>query len=171
MYTAPPTQREHFQLPAQACGLESSKPAGVALNILTNTCDCCLHNSISALVMLQRLGPVLSQAEARRWEELELQATLRHMSDVVFCPRCSSTCIEVSLSSSCPVYRAACLTYVSHRVQSHSQRIAGTICSSPFNVFTSILPLQDSDHTGICPDCHFAFCSLCQVRAWPRILQ
>ena len=46
---------------------------------------------------MQRLAPLLSKAQAQRWQELELEASLRQMGDVVFCPRCSSTCIEVVL--------------------------------------------------------------------------
>ena len=42
----------------------------------------------------QALAGLLSPAELARWEDLELAQSLQRMPDVVYCPRCSSACLE-----------------------------------------------------------------------------
>ena len=37
---------------------------------------------------------MLDAKQLGRWEELELAQSLQRMPDVVFCPRCSSACLE-----------------------------------------------------------------------------
>lgn len=99
-----------------------------------------------SILVSQRLARHLSFDDVSRWEELELQATLLHMSDIVFCPRCSSACIEASLDSS------------------HETQMQLRLFCNPQSECQADQPaLQDDDHTTLCPGCHFAFCSLCQV--------
>lgn len=49
------------------------------------------------MLTLQRVKKLLPEKDILLWEEAELQAALMKMSDIVFCPRCGATCIEVSI--------------------------------------------------------------------------
>ena len=44
---------------------------------------------------VQQLQSILDKDDNTAWETLELSTTLLTMQDVVFCPRCSTVCIEV----------------------------------------------------------------------------
>lgn len=37
---------------------------------------------------------LLDEEQLQRWEDLELTTSLQKMPDVVYCPRCSSACVE-----------------------------------------------------------------------------
>ncbi|KAK9814225.1 hypothetical protein WJX72_002540 [[Myrmecia] bisecta] len=54
----------------------------------------CPEPQCKAPMNRQVVKSLLSPEEAARWEDLELQRTLAHMQDVVYCPRCSSACLE-----------------------------------------------------------------------------
>ena len=42
----------------------------------------------------QCLGGLLEEEQLQRWEDLELALSLQKMPDCVYCPRCSSACLE-----------------------------------------------------------------------------
>ena len=48
----------------------------------------------SRCTAMQNLAGLLGAEQLGRWEELELAQSLQRMPDVVFCPRCSSACLE-----------------------------------------------------------------------------
>ena len=43
---------------------------------------------------VQNLAGLLAEEQLARWEDLELAQGLQRMTDCVFCPRCSSACLE-----------------------------------------------------------------------------
>ena len=50
--------------------------------------------STMALDFVQNLADLLAEEQLARWEDLELAQGLQRMTDCVFCPRCSSACLE-----------------------------------------------------------------------------
>ena len=50
--------------------------------------------TIDILTCAQCLGGLLEEEQLQRWEDLELALSLQKMPDCVYCPRCSSACLE-----------------------------------------------------------------------------
>ena len=72
----------------------SSRPVSQSqLSLRCLSAMCRLGCQIS-VVLLQMVNSLLSSSERDRLESVELERTLNHMADAVYCPRCSTISIE-----------------------------------------------------------------------------
>ena len=74
-----------IRLPRQQC-----------LDVMCGASVCKEYCTFSMMgpAFVQNLAGLLAEEQLARWEDLELAQGLQRMTDCVFCPRCSSACLE-----------------------------------------------------------------------------